>query len=90
MTVLGEFDIPVYESAVFTIVSYTYSEVVGQPYNYLNKKGCRNLGFSILGEYQTYIMLHLPQCFDKPGSLRVTIYLDDCPLGFIAKKISSK
>ena len=28
-------------------------------------------------------MLHLPQCFDKPGSLRVTIHLVDCPPGFM-------
>ena len=90
VTILGEFDIPVYESVAFTIDPYTSSEVVGQPYNYLNEKGCRNLGFSIQGEYRTNIMLHLPQCFDKPGSLRMTIYLDDCPPGFMQIKKTCK
>ena len=72
MTVLGEFDVPVYESVTFTIIYYDQensSEVVGQPYNYLSEKGCRNLGFSILSRRQAeHINLHLPQCFNKPSS----------------------
>ena len=86
VTVLGEFDIPVNQSVAFTIDYYdqeTSRKIVGQPYNYLNTRGCRNLGFSILSRHQTEnITLHIPQCFDKPSSLRVTIHLDDCPPGF--------
>ena len=86
VTVLGEFDVPVYESVTFTINYYdqeTSSEVVGQPYNNLYGKGCRILGFSILSRGQTEIItLHLPQCFNKLSSLRVTINLHDCPPGF--------
>ena len=86
VTVLGEFDVPVYESVAFTIDSLNHDtsiELIGQLYNYLNEKGCRNLGLKILNRYQAeHITLYLPQCFDKPGSLTVHIDLDDCPRGF--------
>ena len=86
VTVLGEFDVPINQSVTFTI-DYndqdTSSEVVGQPYNNLNEKGCRNLGFRILSRRQIeHITLRLPQCYNKSSSLRVTIHLDDCPPGF--------
>ena len=85
VTVLGEFNVPVFQSLVFTIAydQNTSSKGVGQSYNYLYAKGCRNLGFSILSRRQKeFVTLHLPQCFDKLTSLRVTINLDDCPPGF--------
>ena len=86
VTVLGEFDIPVYQSVAYTIDYHdqdNFSEIVGQSYNYLSKRGCRNLGFSLLSRRQTeYITLYSPNCFDKPGSLRVPINLEDCPPGF--------
>ena len=87
VTVLGEFDIPVYQSIAFTIDHYddpkTSSEVFSQPYNYLIEKGCRNLGFNILSRRQAeLITLYLPQCSYKPSSLVMNIHLDDCPPGF--------
>ena len=86
VTVLGEFDIPVNQSVAFTVEYYdqqTTTEVVGQPYNYIKEKGCRNLGFSILSRRQTeHITLHLPQCINRTGSIRVTIHLENCPPGF--------
>ena len=86
VTVLGEFDVPVNQSVAYTIDYFdrdSSSTVDGQPYNYLNEKGCRNLGLSVLSKRQMeYIILHLPQWFINPSSLRVTIHLDDCPPGF--------
>ena len=86
VTVLGEFGVPVYESVTFTTVYYNIkssSEVLGQRYNYINEKGCRNLGFTVLSRRQTeFITLHLPQRSDKQGSLLLSINLDDCPPGF--------
>ena len=86
LTAFGEFDLPINQSVAFIIYYYdqeTTSEVVSQPYNYLNEKGCRNLGFSILSKRHTeYISFRLPQCFYKPSSLTVPIHLDDCPPGF--------
>ena len=87
VTVLGEFDVPVNQSVAFTTVSYNLrrsSEVVGQRYNFLNEKGCRNLGFSVLSSHQTeVIVFHLPQCFKSfNSSSTLRVHLDDCPPGF--------
>ena len=85
VTVLGEFDFPVNQRVAFTLNhdDDTSSEVIGQPYNLFNEKGCRNLGFSVLSSRQTeFITLYVPQCMYKPISLTVRIHLDDCPPGF--------
>ena len=50
VTVLEEFDFPINQSVAFTLeYIYTLSEVAGQPYNFLIRNGCHNLGFRILG-----------------------------------------
>ena len=85
VTVLGEFNVPVYQSLSFTIAydKNTSSKGVNQSYNYLTAKGCRNLGFSILSSRQKeFITLYLPQCFHELISLTVIINLDVCPPGF--------
>ena len=67
VTVLGEFDFPVRERVAFTLKSNekrsSNSQIFGEPYNYLTKKGCRNLGFRILSEKQEeQLTLHTPKC----------------------------
>ena len=85
VTVLGEFDFPINQSVAFTLDhQQTSSEVIGQPYNYLTRNGCRNLGFRILSRNQrVYLRLHPPRCFNHPASITVTIQLDDCLPGFV-------
>ena len=84
VTVLGEFDFPIDQSVAFTLdYQQTSSEVTGQPYNYLTRNGCRNLGFRILSRNPRVVLrLHPPRCFNHPASIKVTIHLDDCLPGF--------
>ena len=83
--VLGEFDSPINQSVAFTNYydQEISSEIVGQPYNNRNEKGCRNIGFRILSRRQTeYVILHPPECLDHPASLGVAFHLDSCLPGF--------
>ena len=81
VTMLGEFNFPVNESVILNQPSS--STIIGQPFNNLKKKGCRNLGFSILSEDQKVQLSLLPsQCLNNYVSLKVTIHLEDCPPGF--------
>ena len=102
VNVLGEFNFPTNQSVAFTLYSYYYqqtssSQEVGQPYNYLIRNGCHNLGIRIFSEYQTEYLKLLPfHSFDHPASLTLTIHLDEYPPGFQisilpanAKKLSS-
>ena len=87
VTVLGEFDFPVYERVAFTLNSNeerSSSQIFGEPYNYLKEKGCRNLGFRLLSELQReQLTLNPPQCLLEYSILTVNIYLDDCSPGFV-------
>ena len=87
VTVLGEFDFPVSERVAFTLNSNkdrSSSQIFGEPYNYLQRKGCRNLGFSILSELQReQLTLNPPQCFLAISILTVNVYLDECSPGFV-------
>ena len=64
VTVLTEFNFPIDERVVFTLINNDEnrsSEIFGQPYNHLTEKGCRNLGFSILSKCQNeQLKLHTP------------------------------
>ena len=98
VTVLGEFDFPVSERVAFTLTSNqerSFSQIFVEPYNYLIRKGCRNLGFGILSEHQKEeLMLRSPKCSVGNSLLRMNVQLKDCPPGFVliknAKKLSSK
>ena len=87
--VLGEFDLPVNQS-----VEYYYndqensSEVCSQPNNNVFIKGCRTLRCRVFSRRQTEDLILHPnyQCFHHPVSLTVTIYLEDCPPGFVLIK----
>ena len=87
VAVLGEFDAPINERVAFTLNSNeerSSSQIFGEPYNYLTKKGCRNLGFRILSEQrEERLTLHAPKCLIENSLLQVNIYLDDCPPGFV-------
>ena len=81
VTMLGEFNFPVNESV--TLNQPSSSTIIGQPFNNLKMKGCRNLGFSILSEDQiVQLTLHPSQCFYDRVSLKMTVHLEDCPPGF--------
>ena len=86
VTVLGEFHFPVSERVAFTLLSNedtNSSEVYGEPYNYLTKKGCRILGFRILSDQSIeQLYIHPPQCPYETATLLVTIFLN-CPPGFV-------
>ena len=94
VSVLGEFDFPVSERVAFTLNSNeerSTSQIFGEPYNYLTKKGCRNLGFRILSKQrEERLTLHAPKCLIKNSLLEVIIYLDDCPPGFVLIKNACK
>ena len=94
VTVLGEFNFPVSERVAFTLNSNekrNSSQIFGEPYNYLTDKGCRNLGFRILSEQkEERLTLHPPKCLIKNSLLEVTVYLNDCPPGFVLIKNACK
>ena len=81
VTMLGEFDLSVNESIAF--YQQSSSIIYGESQNDLKRKGCRDLGFSVLSEHRTVeLTLYPSQCVYDPVSLTVTIHLDECPPGF--------
>ena len=94
VTVLGEFDFPVNERVAFALnynEERSSSQLFGEPYNHLYKKGCRNLGFRILSEERfEQLTLYPPRCLFYTATLIVNIYLDDCPPGFVLTKNACK
>ena len=94
VTVLGEFDFPVSERVAFTLNSNndkSSSRIIGEPYNYSQEKGCRNLGFRIFSEQQQeLIKFHPPRCPFSTAMVTVIVNLDDCPPGFILLKDTCK
>ena len=87
VTLLGEFDFAVSERVAFALNSNeerSSSQIFGEPYNYLKKKGCRSVGFRILSELQReQLTLNPPQCRLETSILTVNVYLDDCSPGFV-------
>ena len=94
VTVLGEFDFPVNERLAFALnynEERSSSQLFGEPYNHLYKKGCRNLGFRILSEERfEQLTLYPPHCLFYTATLIVNINLDDCPPGFVLTKNACK
>ena len=94
VTVLGEFDFPVSERVAFTLSSNkerSSSQIFAEPNNYLTNKGCRNLGFIVLSEQRYEVLtLHSPKCFIEYSLLEVSLYLEDCPPGFVLIKNACK
>ena len=83
---IGEFSLPVKERVAFTLQSRDkYStQIYNLHYNYIEVKGCRDLGFKLFSERENELLiLHPPGCIHSSARLVVNINLLKCPQGFV-------